>query len=119
MLDGCEYREALQAVRIEGGVAGNVVPDARPLMINHRFAPDRTVEEADGPRPRRCCAGVLEDDDDVEVVDIANGAAPALDHPLLAALDRAQRLAGAGQARLDRRRPLRRPRHPRRQLRSR
>jgi len=26
-IDGCEYREGLNAVRIEGGVSGNVVPD--------------------------------------------------------------------------------------------
>ncbi len=26
-IDGCEYREGLQAVRIAGGVAGNIVPE--------------------------------------------------------------------------------------------
>ncbi len=28
VIDGLEYREGLNAVRIEGGVAGNVIPDA-------------------------------------------------------------------------------------------
>jgi succinyl-diaminopimelate desuccinylase len=46
VIDGCEYREALSAVRIHGGVAGNVIPDLCEIEINHRFAPDRTVEDA-------------------------------------------------------------------------
>jgi succinyl-diaminopimelate desuccinylase len=46
MIDGCEYREGLNAVRIEGGVSGNVVPDRCTIAVNHRFAPDRTEAEA-------------------------------------------------------------------------
>lgn len=45
-LDGCEYREGLNAVRIEGGVSGNVVPDRCTIAVNHRFAPDRSEEQA-------------------------------------------------------------------------
>jgi succinyl-diaminopimelate desuccinylase len=46
VIDGCEYREGLSAVRIEGGVSGNVVPDRCTITVNYRFAPDRTEEEA-------------------------------------------------------------------------
>ncbi len=45
-IDGCTYREGLNAVRIEGGVAGNVVPDACTVTVNFRFAPDRSEEQA-------------------------------------------------------------------------
>jgi succinyl-diaminopimelate desuccinylase len=46
VLDGCEYREGLNAVRIEGGVSGNVVPDRCTITVNYRFAPDRDEAEA-------------------------------------------------------------------------
>ncbi|MGD9705625.1 MAG: succinyl-diaminopimelate desuccinylase, partial [Acidimicrobiia bacterium] len=85
VIDGCEYREALQAVKIEGGVAGNVVPDDVTLLINHRFAPDRSVDDATA-HVRSLLAGVLDDDDEFEVVDHADGAVPALSHPVMAAL---------------------------------
>lgn len=45
-IDGCDYREGLSAVRIAGGVAGNVVPDECRIEVNFRFAPDRTESEA-------------------------------------------------------------------------
>jgi succinyl-diaminopimelate desuccinylase len=92
VIDGCEYREGLQAVHVEGGVAGNVVPDRATVMFNHRFAPDRTVEEAVG-HLRELLAPVLEDGDELTLVDAAPGAAPGLDHPLLHALVDRNRLA--------------------------
>jgi succinyl-diaminopimelate desuccinylase len=46
-IDGCEYREGLQAVKIAAGVAGNVVPDECTVTVNFRFAPDRTVDAAE------------------------------------------------------------------------
>lgn len=85
VLDGCEYREALQAVRIDGGVAGNVVPDVVTVVVNHRFAPDRSPAEAEA-HVRELLEPVLEDDDTLEVVDVANGATPALSHPMMTAL---------------------------------
>jgi succinyl-diaminopimelate desuccinylase len=88
VLDGCEYREALQAVRVEGGVAGNVVPDRAVVTLNHRFAPDRTADEA-----LEAVRDVLGDTagepgDTVDLIDAAAPAPPSLDHPLLAALTR-------------------------------
>ena len=80
-LDGCRFREALQAVRVDGGVAGNVVPDRAVLTVNHRFAPDRTEEEA-----ARHVRAVLAGADTYEVVDSAPAAPPSLGHPLLTAL---------------------------------
>ena len=87
VLDGCEYREALQAVRVEGGVAGNVVPDAATIVLNHRFAPDRTAGQAERA-VRDALAPALGDGDAIELLDAAPSAPPGLDHPLLGALVR-------------------------------
>jgi succinyl-diaminopimelate desuccinylase len=85
VIDGCEYREALQAVAVSGGVAGNVVPDVASVTLNRRFAPDRTPEEAEA-EVRALVAPLLEDGDDLHVVDMAPAAAPGLQHPVLRAL---------------------------------
>jgi succinyl-diaminopimelate desuccinylase len=74
-IDGCEYREGLQAVRIAGGVAGNVVPDECVVTVNFRFAPDRDVAAAE-KHVREVLDGF-----DVALTDSAPGALPGLGAP--------------------------------------
>lgn len=81
-IDGCVYREGLSAVRIDGGVAGNVIPDAAAVTINFRFAPDRSVEQA-----LQHVHEVLDGlDVDIAMTDSAAGALPGLAKPAAAAL---------------------------------
>ncbi|WP_037573139.1 succinyl-diaminopimelate desuccinylase [Phaeacidiphilus oryzae] len=79
VIDGLEYREGLNAVGISGGIAGNVIPDECTVLVNFRFAPDRTEEEA--------LAHVREvlDGFEIELTDTAPGALPGLGHPAAAA----------------------------------
>jgi succinyl-diaminopimelate desuccinylase len=74
-IDGCVYREGMQAVRIEGGVAGNVVPDACTVTINFRFAPDRDELQA--------LAHVMDvlEPPEIALLDSAPGAMPELSAP--------------------------------------
>ncbi|MFC5993954.1 succinyl-diaminopimelate desuccinylase [Pseudonocardia hispaniensis] len=74
-IDGCRYREGLQAVRIAGGVAGNVVPDECVVTVNFRFAPDRSAAAA--------VAHVREvfDGFDLTITDLSPGALPGLSTP--------------------------------------
>ncbi|MEU8625851.1 succinyl-diaminopimelate desuccinylase [Streptomyces sp. NPDC048669] len=46
VIDGLEFHEGLNAVRIEGGVANNVIPDACTVVVNYRYAPDLGPDEA-------------------------------------------------------------------------
>ncbi|MEU6231779.1 succinyl-diaminopimelate desuccinylase [Kitasatospora sp. NPDC047058] len=74
-IDGLEYREGLNAVRIDGGVAGNVIPDECVVTVNFRYAPDRS--EADAEKHVR----EVFDGFEVTVTDSAPGALPGLDRP--------------------------------------
>ena len=93
MIQGCEYREALQAVLVSGGVAGNVVPDVATVTLNRRFAPDRTEAEA-ADEVRALLAPVLEDGDEVDASSTApRPPRPGLDNPILRALVERHHLA--------------------------
>lgn len=81
-IDGCVYREGLSAVRIDGGVAGNVIPDAASVTVNFRFAPDRSVEQAQ-QHVREVFDGL---DVQMELTDAAAGALPGLHQPAAAQL---------------------------------
>jgi len=74
-VDGLDYREALSAVGIRGGAAGNVIPDECVVTVNYRFAPDKSGEQA--------LAHVCElfDGYGVRLTDTAEGARPGLDLP--------------------------------------
>jgi succinyl-diaminopimelate desuccinylase len=74
-IDGCHYREGLQAVGVSGGVQGNVVPDEARLLVNFRFAPDRSAAQAEEHLRQLFPAY------QVAVVDCASGAMPGLSAP--------------------------------------
>jgi succinyl-diaminopimelate desuccinylase len=74
-IDGCRYREGLQAVRIAGGVAGNVVPDECVVTVNFRFAPDREAAAAE-QHVRDVFDGF-----ELAVTDLSPGALPGLGAP--------------------------------------
>ena len=90
IINGCTYHETLQATAVEGGVAGNIIPDRATLTLSHRFAPDRSIDEAfamlvtflDPVLDRRL-------GDNIELIDAAPAALPSLDHELLKSLVRA------------------------------
>jgi succinyl-diaminopimelate desuccinylase len=73
VVDGLTFREGLNAVGIEGGVAGNVIADECVVTVNYRFAPDRSAEQA--AEHVREVFGRWE----VAVTDAAGGARPGLD----------------------------------------
>jgi succinyl-diaminopimelate desuccinylase len=78
-VDGLTYREGLNAVGIAGGVAGNVIPDECTVTVNHRFAPDRSEDEAFA-HLQDVFAGY-----ELDITDSAPGGRPGLDTPVAAA----------------------------------
>ncbi len=74
-VEGLDYHEALNAVGIRGGIAGNVIPDTCVVTVNYRFAPNKTGQEA-LTHVRELFEGY-----DVQVTDSADGARPGLHLP--------------------------------------
>ncbi|MCF3120257.1 succinyl-diaminopimelate desuccinylase [Streptomyces arenae] len=82
VVEGLRFHEGLNAVRIEGGVATNVIPDECTVTVNFRYAPDRTEEEALAfVREYFADCGV----DEFVVDDHTGPARPGLTHPAAAA----------------------------------
>lgn len=78
-IDGLAYREGLNVVWLEAGVATNTLPDEAVLRVNFRFAPNRSADEAMGHF--REVLGLDEfaaEDLTVEVEDVSPGALPGL-----------------------------------------
>jgi succinyl-diaminopimelate desuccinylase len=46
-IDGLVFREVVSVTSIEGGIAGNVVPDRVQARVNFRYAPTRSPAEAE------------------------------------------------------------------------
>ena len=86
-VDGLDYRESLQVVRIEAGIAGNVVPDRCDIVVNRRYAPACSLDEAIAQTK-----ALLHGADDLEIVSASPAAAPNLGHPLVADLISAGKL---------------------------
>ena len=80
-VDGLGYRESLNAVAINGGVAGNVIPDECTLTVNYRFAPSCTGEQAIA-HMHELFGNIPDVDVSVTVTDLSEGARPGLDAPL-------------------------------------
>ena len=79
-VEGLVFREVVSVVRIEGGIAQNVIPDRATCELNFRFAPGRTTAEAEARLRELVGTGEL------EVLSTSPAAPVALANPLTARL---------------------------------
>ncbi|MFM2024608.1 MAG: hypothetical protein RLZZ56_621 [Actinomycetota bacterium] len=74
-VEGLDYRESLNAVMVSGGIATNVIPDLATLTVNYRFAPSKSLADAEA------YLRSFFDGFEVSVTDASAGARPGLDRP--------------------------------------
>ncbi len=74
-VEGLDFHEALQAVGIAGGIAGNVIPDRCVVTVNYRYAPDKSADQA------ATHVAEIFDGFEVTALDNAEGARPGLTLP--------------------------------------
>jgi succinyl-diaminopimelate desuccinylase len=86
-VDGLVFREVVSVTSIDGGIAGNVVPDLVEATVNFRYAPTRTPHEAEA----RLRSLLATDDTELTVIGNAPPAPVVARHPLL------ERLRAAGE----------------------
>jgi succinyl-diaminopimelate desuccinylase len=75
-LDGLVYREVISAVRVEGGIAANVIPANASVELNFRFMQDNPVRRLTSLIPSG----------EIEVLHRSPSARPALTNPHIARL---------------------------------
>ena len=78
LVDGLEFRESLSVVRVEGGIANNVIPEAASMTVNYRFAPSKRAYDALA-WVRSLFEGTGAT---IEVDDLCEGARPGADSPV-------------------------------------
>ena len=99
-VDGLVFREVVSVTQIQGGIASNVIPARTEAIVNFRYAPDRSPEDA----ARRIEELVGRE---VEVTSNSPAAHVALHSPTVEALRRAGGFEVAAEAGVDECRRLR------------
>jgi succinyl-diaminopimelate desuccinylase len=79
-LDGLVFREVLSVVRVDGGIAANVIPAEAHAELNFRYAPGRTRAAAEARLASLVPYGEL------DVLSNSPSAPPSLTNPLLGRL---------------------------------
>jgi succinyl-diaminopimelate desuccinylase len=83
-IGGLVFKEVMSVTRASGGIANNVVPGRFDLNVNYRFAPDRSLDEAELVLRQVC-----DQADAIDITDRAPAAMPAGDNPIFDALAKA------------------------------
>jgi succinyl-diaminopimelate desuccinylase len=84
VISGLPFYEVVSVTRIEGGIADNVVPDRATALLNYRYTPDRTSQEAEA-----YLRSLVPDADQIEVSGDSPPARVVADAPLVRALQQA------------------------------
>ncbi|MDR0950957.1 MAG: succinyl-diaminopimelate desuccinylase [Candidatus Ancillula sp.] len=71
-VEGLDYIEGLNAVKINGGITTNSIPDECRIHINYRFAPNKSAKEA-----QKCILDLF-DGFEVDWKDVSDGAKPGM-----------------------------------------
>lgn len=89
VLDELLYREVMSATMAEGGRGRNVVPDAFTLNVNVRFAPGKTVDDAE-----RELRELIADEAELTVIDRSPSALPSRSNAMVRALEAMPEICG-------------------------
>jgi succinyl-diaminopimelate desuccinylase len=81
IIDGFSYRTVTSVTLAEGGRGRNIIPDRFKLNVNHRFAPDTSLDQA-----KRDVEELVAGRAEVRFTDLSPAAPPFAEHPLVRAL---------------------------------